>query len=194
MWFQQVDFNRLISKQTPQESIIPLNKKNNQFILFLKELQQCKISSNSIYIYLYIYMYTYNLGALILSLLLLMHRGGGGREVLQRPLWEGSVAPHPGKQQGRVHLVHLESRDCRLSSGFVSNVTRVMYPDEFVEPLVATGTQLQPHMETLIRFLYRDTAKISVFIVKWLFFFFLSYHSKYFGLIVCILWQAIMTQ
>lgn len=74
-------------------------------------------------------MYTYNLGALILSLLLLMHRGGGGREVLQRPLWEGSVAPHPGKQQRRVHLVHLESRDCRLSSGSGKKAQNPLFQD-----------------------------------------------------------------
>ena len=46
-------------------------------------------------------------------------------------------------------------------------MTRMMYPDEFVEPLVATGTQLKPHVKILIGFLYRDTAKIPVFIVKW---------------------------
>lgn len=50
----------------------------------------------------------------------------------------------------------------------VSNVTRMMYPDEFVEPLVATGTQLEPHMKTLICFLHRDATEISVFVVKWL--------------------------
>lgn len=49
----------------------------------------------------------------------------------------------------------------------VSNVTRVMDPDEFVESLVATGTQLEPHVKTLICFLYGDTTEIPVFVVKW---------------------------
>lgn len=50
----------------------------------------------------------------------------------------------------------------------VSDVTRVMDPDEFVEPLVATGAQLQAHMEAMICLLDRNTAEIPVFMVKWL--------------------------
>lgn len=140
-------------------------------------------------------MYIYNLGALLLYMLLFMQQWQRtGREALQRPLRDSSVASHSGEEQGGVHLVNLKSSNCSLTSWFVSNVTRVMYPDEFVESLVATGTQLEPHVKTLICFLYGDTTEIPVFVVKWFLFFFLSYHSKYFGLIVCILWQAIMTQ
>jgi hypothetical protein len=47
-------------------------------------------------------------------------------------------------------------------------VTRVVDPDEFVEPLVATGAQLQSHMEAVICLLDRNTTKIPVFMVKWL--------------------------
>lgn len=47
----------------------------------------------------------------------------------------------------------------------VSYVTRVMYPDKFVEPLSPTGAQLQSYMKTVICFLHRNTAEIPVFVV-----------------------------
>lgn len=60
-------------------------------------------------------------------------------------------------QLWHLYYIHLPVRD----------VTRMMDPDEFVEPLVATGTQLEPHMKTLICFLYGNATEISVFVVKW---------------------------
>lgn len=40
-----------------------------------------------------------------------------------------------------------------------------MNPDKFVKSLTATGTQLEPYMKAVIRFLHRDTAEISVLVV-----------------------------
>lgn len=47
----------------------------------------------------------------------------------------------------------------------VSYVTRMMYPDKFVEPLSPTGAQLQSYMKTVICFLHRNTAEVPVFVV-----------------------------
>lgn len=47
----------------------------------------------------------------------------------------------------------------------VSYMTRMMYPNQFVEPLAPTGAQLQPYMKTVICFLYRNTTEVPVFVV-----------------------------
>jgi len=47
----------------------------------------------------------------------------------------------------------------------VSDVTRMMYPDQFVERLAPTGAQLQSDMKTVVCFLCRDTAEIPVLVV-----------------------------
>lgn len=41
----------------------------------------------------------------------------------------------------------------------------MMYPHKFVEPLAPTGAQLKSYMETVICFLSRNSAEISVFVV-----------------------------
>lgn len=60
-------------------------------------------------------MYIYNLGALLHYMLLFMqHWQRTGREALQRPFWESSVAPRSGEKQRGVHLVNLKSSDRSL--------------------------------------------------------------------------------
>lgn len=73
------------------------------------------------------------------------------------------LAGSSGNQQvaltvGTLHGIHL----------LVSDVTRVVDPREFVEPLVAAGAQLQSHMEAVIHLLDRNTTEIPVLMVKWL--------------------------
>lgn len=47
----------------------------------------------------------------------------------------------------------------------VSYVTRMMYPNKFVECLASTGAQLKSYMKTMLCLLYWNTTEISVFVV-----------------------------